>query len=251
MDNREKEYLLLTGASSSVGQELAVALSPFYNFVLCGRDEKSLLATKQMLSPDADTKLWIQDLKELSSIEENLANFLAANNILIKKYVHCAGFIKQAPLKLMKCADFEMSLNVNVTSAALIIKKLIERKTNKKNLDSVVFISSSVSNRGVKTFSSYGTSKAALDGLMRNLAVELAPAVRVNSILPGGMVTKMTEEMFHDPEFAKRAKNNYPLGIGTPKDLVPMVKLLLSNDARWITGQQIVIDGGRTIDITE
>ena len=57
-----------------------------------------------------------------------------------------------------------------------------------------------------------GSSKAALDGLMRNMAVELAPNVRVNSVLPGGMITEMTKEMFEDPELKEKFEKDYPFG---------------------------------------
>ena len=133
----------------------------------------------------------------------------------------------------------------------MIVKVLTSRKINKKALNSAVFISSNISNRGAKTFGVYGSSKAALDGLMRNLAVELAPQVRVNSILPGAMRTKMTEKIFEDAAMQERMQQNYPMGIGTPEQLTGMVRLLLSDRAEWVTGQQFVIDGGRTIDVTD
>lgn len=81
--------------------------------------------------------------------------------------------------------------------------------------------------------------------------MELAPQVRINSVLPGGMKTKMTEAIFEDQAVSERIKQNYPMGVGAPADLVGMVKLLLSETAGWITGQQFVIDGGRTIDVTD
>lgn len=118
-------------------------------------------------------------------------------------------------------------------------------------MKSIVFISSNISNRGAAAFSIYGSSKAALDGLMRNLSIELAPNVRVNSVLPGGMATEMTKEMYEDENLKKQFEQNYPLGIGTPAEIAPAVEFLISDNARWITGQQITVDGGRTIDITE
>ena len=97
----------------------------------------------------------------------------------------------------------------------------------------------------------YGSSKAALDGLMRNLAMELAPTVRINSVLPGGMITEMTRDIFSDEAKKAEFEKNYPLGIGTPAEIAPVVEFLLSDQSRWMTGQQITVDGGRTTDITE
>jgi NAD(P)-dependent dehydrogenase (short-subunit alcohol dehydrogenase family) len=86
---------------------------------------------------------------------------------------------------------------------------------------------------------------------MRNLAIELAPDIRVNSVLPGGMITEMTKDMFEDSKLSEKFQQNYPLGLGCPEKLYPLIELLLSEQSDWITGQQFVVDGGRTIDITE
>lgn len=245
MDN----YLLITGASSDVGKSLAQELSSDYNLVLTGRNKTALVATAQQCK--GNVIVWEQDLNDLQSLETNLSDLIDKKQILIEKFVHCAGDMKMMPCKLISEEAFLKTFSVNVFSAALIVKVLVSRKLNKKALNSAVFISSNISNRGAKAFSIYGSSKAALDGLMRNLAMELAPQVRINSVLPGGMKTKMTEAIFEDQAVSERIKQNYPMGVGAPADLVGMVKLLLSETAGWITGQQFVIDGGRTIDVTD
>jgi NAD(P)-dependent dehydrogenase (short-subunit alcohol dehydrogenase family) len=153
-------------------------------------------------------------------------------------------------LKMLSVEVLLSSFNVNVISAAMISKILMKRKVNQDTLKSIVFISSNISNFGAKAFSAYASSKAAIDGLMRCLAVELAPAVRVNSVLPGGVRTAMTEYMYQDDELIKRMAATYPLGLGTVQDICAVVKFLLGNDAMWITGQQLTVDGGRTINIT-
>lgn len=244
-----KEFLLITGATSGVGKALIEDLSADYNLVLTGRDKKTL----EHIIPSGENEViyWEQDLKQIESLESNLSEFIAENNITIQKFIHCAGDLKMIPCKMLRPDMFMDSFAINVFSAAMIIKTLTSRKINQKALNSVVLISSNISNRGAKAFSIYGSSKAALDGLMRNLAVELAPDVRINSVLPGGMKTKMTEKIFNDPDLNNRIKHGYPMGIGAPSDLVPFVRLLLSDECRWITGQQFTIDGGRTIDITD
>ena len=85
---------------------------------------------------------------------------------------------------------------------------------------------------------------------MRSLAVELAPHVRVNSVLPGGVRTRMTENMYQDEELISRMAATYPLGLGNVSDISQAVRFLLSDEARWITGQQLTVDGGRTINVT-
>lgn len=242
------EYLLITGASSGAGKVIAQKLSSEYNLILSGRDEDALKETA--MNCVNETLIWTHDLSDLDTVEEVLSKFIKEKNIKIKKFVHCAGDMKMIPCKMLTGNEFVKTFSINVFSAALIIKTLTSRKSNNKALDSALVISSNISNRGAKAFSIYGSSKAALDALVRNLAMELAPNVRINSILPGGMRTKMTESIFADEKVRKRIAEKYPLGEGEPNDLVEMIKLLLSDKASWITGQQIVIDGGMNIDIT-
>lgn len=243
------EYTLITGASSGVGRELAVYLSKTYSLILNGRSEERLIETKNMCEGDAI--IWPYDLENIQNLETELSSFIKRQEISISYYVHCAGLMKMVPIRAVNVETLSSTYGVNVFAPALITKTLTLRKINARNLKSVVFISSNISNRGAAAFSAYGSSKAALDGLMRNLAIELAPTVRVNSVLPGGMITEMTKAIFDDEEKRTEFERNYPLGIGTPKDIAPTVHFLLSDDASWITGQQFTVDGGRTIDITE
>lgn len=243
-------YTLITGASSGVGRELAIYFSETHSLILSGRNTERLNETKSACKNN-DILLWPYDLEKTDRLEAELSGWIKENNVQIDSFVHCAGLMKMVPLRAI---NYEIILNtysVNVFSAQLITKTLASRKINGGNLKAAVFISSNISNRGAAAFSAYGASKAALDGLARNLAAELAPNIRVNSVLPGGMITEMTKDMFADENMRNCFNKNYPLGIGTPKDIAPMVEFLLSDKSRWITGQQFVVDGGRTIDITE
>lgn len=243
------EYILVTGASSGVGRELAIHLSKSWPLILNGRNEERLAQTKERCEKEA--LIWAYDLNRVESLEEDLAKWISAKETAVSSFVHCAGLLKMTPLRSVDVKSLQNTFYTNVFAPELITKVLAARKSNGRNLKSVVFISSSISNRGAAAFSIYGASKSALDGLMRNLSVELAPAVRVNSVLPGGMATEMTREMYEDENLKKQFEKNYPLGIGTPAEIAPAVEFLISDRARWITGQQLTVDGGRTIDITE
>ncbi len=137
--------------------------------------------------------------------------------------MHCAGFMKMVPLKLVSQDLMLETFKTNVFSANTIIKLLTNKKANNSALKNVVLISSNISNRGAKAMSTYGASKAALDGLMRSLAVELAPKVRINSVLPGAVVTEMTKSIFENEEVSQRMSAQYPLGIGLPNDIAEAV----------------------------
>lgn len=248
----QESYILVTGASSGFGREIAVRLSENNPIIIHGRNRERLAETLAACSSTGKHLIWEFDLSDVNGVEESLTRFLSENSCIIGGFVHSAGYMKMLPLKVLTVDAFHQSFNVNVISAGMIAKVLMKRKINRGALKSMVLISSNASNFGVKAFGAYAASKSAVDGLMRCLAVELAPAVRVNSVLPGGVRTAMTEQIYQNEEVSEKEKIDAttPLGVGTPADIAGAVKFLLSDDARWITGQQLFVDGGRTINIT-
>jgi NAD(P)-dependent dehydrogenase (short-subunit alcohol dehydrogenase family) len=243
------EYTLITGASSGIGAQVAILLSHKYNIVLNGRDDERLNNVKNRCSK-GDHRIWKYDLKGVNDVEAALSTFISENDIKISYFVHCAGMMKNVPVKMFTTELFTNTFNINVVAAAMVMKVLSGKRPNNKALKSAVFISSNISNFGAKAHSVYGASKAALDGLMRSLAMELAPNVRINSVLPGGIKTAMTAHIFEDENFVKNMESSYPLGLGNTADIANVVEFLLSENSKWMTGQQIVVDGGRTINLT-
>jgi NAD(P)-dependent dehydrogenase (short-subunit alcohol dehydrogenase family) len=243
-------YLLITGASSGIGRDMAVALSAKYRLILNGRDVERLEATRlQCRSPDRQL-CWARDLVDVDGLDGTLAPFLKEHGASVAGFVHCAAMLNVLPLRSITVEHAQQVMNVNVLAAMEIVKVLRRKNVNGRALASVVFISTIASQFGAKGFTAYCASKAALDGLMKALAVELAPDVRVNSVLPGGVRTAMTESMFADPATAERLLRDYPLGAGLPSDVTDAVEFLLSDRARWITGHQMVVDGGRSANIS-
>jgi NAD(P)-dependent dehydrogenase (short-subunit alcohol dehydrogenase family) len=245
-----KACILITGASSGMGREMAIRFSAFCRVILNGRDAKRLEETKQLCTNPAEHLVWQYDLAKVEELENSFIAFISEHRVQVNYFVHCAGLMKAYPLKMVTAALFRDTYNVNVISGALLVKSLMNRKLNDTALKSVVFISSNISNFGAKAFSVYGSSKGAVDALMRSLAVEMAPRVRVNSVLPGGVRTAMTEHMYQDQELIDRMAGMYPLGLGEIGDIYEAVNFLLSDQAKWVTGQQLTVDGGRTINIT-
>ena len=97
---------------------------------------------------------------------------------------------------------------------------------------------------------SYSASKGAINSLVKTLAVEVSNRnIRVNSILPGHVETNMTlqNKDANSKEYLNELETMYPLGLGEPEDIANIVTFLLSDKSRWITGQNIVVDGGRTL----
>lgn len=243
-------YLLLTGASSGIGREMAFDLSSRYRLILSGRDLVRLEETRAGCDSPELHLCWPCDLGQVNTLATTLPGFLQAHDARVGGFVHCAALLKVLPLRSIPIEHAQAVMNINALAAMEITRLLMRKNVNQKALESIVFISSIASQFGAKGFTAYCASKAALDGLMKAMAVELAPDVRVNSVLPGGVRTPMTEAMYSDPATAERLTRDYPLGVGLPSDIARAVGFLLSDQARWITGHQLVVDGGRSANIS-
>lgn len=241
---------LVTGASSGLGRAAAVRLSRNHGLILHGRSPQRLEETRSLCAEPGKHHLWPFDLSAVSDLAPSLTSLLAGTGCLVDSFVHCAGSVTVLPLRSVDYGMAQATMNVNFFSALEIVHTLLQKKVNHGALANILFISSIWSRFGARGHTVYCASKAALDGLMRALAVELAPAVRVNSILPGAVQTAMAEPGFADPEIAANLARDYPLGTGVPDDIADAVEFILSGQARWITGQQFIVDGGRTTDMS-
>lgn len=245
-----RDWVLITGASSGIGRAVSIELSRTYDVVLNGRDEGRLRETASACVPEARKELLPLDVSQVETVADALGAFLESRKLNVTGLVHCAGVSRILPLRMTALIDVQDTFNTNVIAPLMIVKALASKRINGNALKNVVLISSNISDRGAKAFAAYGASKAGVNGLMRCLAVELAPNVRVNSVLPGAVRTRMTEKIFSNEEVVERMKSQYPLGLGTPQNIADAVAFLLSDKAAWITGQQITVDGGSTINIT-
>jgi len=246
----ENLYTLITGASSGIGRELALRLSCQRRLILHGRDTQRLVATVARCANSDQHILWAYDLREIAGLGQSLSALMTEKGLAIECFIHSAGVLKVLPIRMVNHKAFGEIMNVNVISAAEIISLLAKKAVNHQQLKCILLISSIASNFGAKGFSMYCASKAALDGLMRALCVEMAPVVRVNSILPGAIRTPMTDGLLAEPDVVGKLARDYPLGLGETDDIVSAAEFLVSEQARWITGQQMVIDGGRTANIS-
>lgn len=238
----DSPYILVSGATSHIGQKVVSELSKQYNLILHGRSLEKLLLLPDVLSIDAKYVYWVYDLTNLQTLSSDLCTFLDSNSITqIKGFVHIAGDMSVFPLKTGEYNDWLRVFNVNLFAAEEILKVLIKKKY-KNVLDSIVFISSTYAHFGGRGQTAYSASKAALESFARGAAMELAPKVRVNSIVSGGISYAESED-----EYFVKMKQAHPLGFGKPDDIANMVEYLLSDKSSWITGQSIVVDGGYSI----
>jgi len=243
---QNNSYILISGATSDIGVEITNTLASDYALILHGRSIDKLVALKEKLKSSKPVELWSADLSNIEAIKPSLKEFLNSSQLQVSGFVHCAGLTKILPIKNFREDYVREIFNVNLFSAINIIQILL-MKNNISSLNRIIFISSLVSKRGEKGNTIYASSKGAIDGLVKSLAMELAPNINVNSILPAIVKTKMTENILNDSEIMSKINAKFPLGYGQCKDVALMVQFLLGEGGRWITAQNYHVDGGASM----
>ena len=234
------EYVLLTGATSSIGNAIAVSLSDKYAIILAGRNLEEIELVKAQLK-GKDHLIWQCDFVK-ENISESLKQFLQDNKIQPSHFLHLSGSFSIKPIRLQKAEDTLKSFQINVFSA-IDIMSVLSKKEFRTHLNNVLFFSSISSIRGNAGYSVYASAKSALLGLMRSLAIELKP-IKINAIILGAVKTKATEFIINEKE--EYLNTHIPLGLAQD-DVLNNWMLFLLEGKTWMTGQEIIIDGGATV----
>jgi NAD(P)-dependent dehydrogenase (short-subunit alcohol dehydrogenase family) len=240
---------LVTGASSGLGKATALFLNSLgATVVAVARNEEKLTATKNESNYPKKFFTHCFDFGDL----ENISGFiktLVSEHGKFTGLVHSAGIGGVTPLKSLDLDDAKKMFDINYFSGLILAKSFADKRICQPPA-SLVFLSSISSISGNAGISNYSASKGAINALVKSLAVELAKNnIRVNAVLPGFIVTDIVNaspDVYNEAFFEKVAQD-YPLGSGLPEDVAHLVAFLLSPLSRWITGQNIVIDGGRTL----
>lgn len=244
----EGHTVLITGASSGIGKECAIACSQAGARILaCGRNEIRLQETIDELSgQELNHKALLMELNNSDQVDDIMNNLLS-EEIKINGFVHCAGVSTTLPLRNFKPEQMQQMFNSNVTSALYLSKWITKKKFAPESGQSIVLMSSVMGNIGQPGKSMYGATKGALQSAALSLAVELAPKkIRVNTISPGVVETPMSSNAVYsrNEDARKSIESMHPLGLGSPDDVAAAVLYLLSPGARWVSGINLVVDGG-------
>ena len=157
---------------------------------------------------------------------------------------YCPGSINLKPFRGLKAAQFQADFNINVLGAVHVLQAF-QKGLKRADSASVLFFSTVAVQQGMPFHASIAASKGAIEGLTRSLAAEWAPKVRVNCIAPSLTDTPMAARLLSSDDKRAASANRHPLKkVGTPEDIAQLGKLLLSDQAGWITGQIIGVDGG-------
>ncbi|MCP1241728.1 SDR family oxidoreductase [Acetobacter lambici] len=237
--------ILVTGASSGIGRGTAIFLSQLgATLVVSGRDEERLQATIGMLHGVGHQAAPF-DLADLDAIPKWIKQ-LAQDGGVLHGVAHCAGLQVSRPVRVIDAKFIDTILRVNVSAAIMLARGFRQRGCHGEG-GALVFVASTSSLAGQATNAVYCASKGGLVTAVKALALELAvDGIRVNCVSPGLVETEMCErfrEVVTQEQFDS-IKNAYPLGVGQPEDVAQAIAFLLAGTARWITGTNLLLDGG-------
>ena len=237
---------LIIGASSDLAINYLNKKSKNSNkFVLLVRDKEKLKLKLFKNTFEDIISLDLSNEHDVVSFFKNYTNKF--NNIIFYNFI---DIIK--PFQFYNIDDIKDSFNVNIISTIIILSSLLKSKSISKYSSIVIINSISGNVIGAKGHSLYSSTKSAISGLVRSLAVELASKkIRINSIMPGLIETQnlfsKNKNLLSSEEF-EFYKKKYPLGIGIPENLSDLIDFLLDDKSKWITGQNIILDGGFTLN---
>jgi len=237
--------ILVTGASSGIGKATAIRLSELgAEVIIVARNEDKLKQTLSEMMGDNHSS-YSFDLKNIEGIEEFVKQIVAERGKL-DGLVHCAGIATMRPLKMTTYEFLHDMMLINFYAFVELVRVYSNKKNN--NGGSVVVMSSIGSKSGDKSKTSYCASKAAVDGAIRTMAMELAVKnIRVNSIVAGFVKTDMYEqylELAGEEAVDKIVLSRQFMGLGETADVANAIAYLLSDAAKFITGTGMVVDGG-------
>lgn len=246
----ENKVIIVTGASSGIGAQCAIDCSKMgARVVLVARNEERLKQTLEQCEEPSRHMILPLDLSSSEGLKEAIKDVVAKVG-KINGVVNCAGMSSVTPLKLVTDELLDQFFRTNVYSA-INLSKEVTRVGNydKEHGCSIIFFASIMGLCGEKCKTMYSATKGALIAAARSMACELAKnKVRVNVVSPGAIETPINAKLPHmaDPELRKELEEKHLLGLGECSDIANACIYLLSDAAKWVTGQNFIVDGGYT-----
>lgn len=242
------KVIVVTGASSGIGRQCAITCSQMgATLVLLGRNQSRLNETFDLLENNDGRHLSLSiDLLEYQRVSETVKNVVAQKGE-IHGLINCAGISTTLPLNAISPQKMDYFFQTNVVGAINLTKQFVRSTNFSRKGGSVVFISSVMGVVGEIGKTIYSMTKSALIVATKSISLELAPRkIRVNCISPGVVESPMSRGAVYsrDEESLKKIEALHPLGLGKPEDVANACVFLLSDESRWITGINLIVDGG-------
>lgn len=232
--------VLIWGGTGGIGAATARTLSLMgYDLHLVGRDVVRLAALADELGCGA-SQADVEDDTAFDRVTVEAGGPLVG-------LVYAVGTINLRPLPRLKVADFARDFRLNAMGAALAVQAALPALRASPHTASVVLFSSVAVAQGFPSHASVSMAKGAVEGLTRALAAELAPKIRVNAVAPSLTDTPMAAGLTNNPQMAASIGQLHALQrLGKPQDVAALAAFLISDQADWMTGQVIGVDGGRS-----
>ena len=236
-----EQKFIVTGASSGIGEGVALLLNELGATVIgIARNQERLEGMKAKAKHPENVFL---EQKDLAADIPGLPAYVKALKDKYGKFhgmAYCAGLPCINPLRAVEYDDIQRIFAVNYFAPVFMAKGFADRRNNDGNRSVMVFMASGGGVHCDPGMTEYAGSKGALIATMQSIARELAPqGIRVNCVSPSLISTPMADEIARS-----YAEGKYPFGIGTVADAANMVIYLLSDQAKWITAQNYIVDCG-------
>jgi NAD(P)-dependent dehydrogenase (short-subunit alcohol dehydrogenase family) len=242
-----QKVALVTGAGSGIGRATALRLSAEGAQVACADATGNAAAqtAQAIVAAGGEAIALMADVTDESAcarmVEDTLARFRKLTTL-----VNCAGVRPERPGPTPTFAEWQRVIDINLTGTYLASRAALPALVESA-AGSITNLASIFGLVGGATGASYAASKGAIVNLTRQMALEWAPKVRVNCVCPGVIETPMTAGLRDDPAWAQAVLKRYPLGrFGQPEEIAAAILYLASDEAAFVTGAALPVDGGYT-----
>ena len=246
MDNLDGKSVIVTGGGTGIGAACARRLAADgASVTIAGRTESKLVDVAKTI--DGAVQTVVADVTDEDSVAALVAAHVDAFGSLTGFVANAGGGGGMGPYHLQNTEEFLRVLHLNVLGTMLSVKHSVPHLVASKG--SFVGMSSLAGHRTHLWFGAYTVSKAGIEAMMQNAADEYGPVgVRFNTVRPGFIATEIMEGIPRESPVYDSYIENTPLGdVGQPEDIANLVRFLISDESRWITGQEIGVDGGHTL----
>lgn len=233
--------ILVTGASSGIGERVALLLNELgATVVAVARNEARLGAMRQKAQDPSRILLEVADLSANIDALPMFVKGLKDKYGKLKGMALCAGVSQVLPVRALEYSDIKNLFDINYFSPIMMTKAFCDKRIHDGTGSSVVAISSIASVMQAAGMTSYAGAKAALAASLKSIAKEVAPlGVRINCVSPAMVNTPMAKGT---DDLTDVNAHHYPFGFAEPDDIANMIAFLLSEKAKWISGQNYVMD---------
>ncbi|MEZ4883909.1 MAG: SDR family oxidoreductase [Chitinophagales bacterium] len=244
----QQKVAIITGGSSGIGYAIAQRfLQEGYLTIITGRNmEKLDKALENLGGTSVGIQFDMAWIDKTSLFVEEIKNTYGRIDVLVNN----AGINQKKDFTETTNEDFENIVNINQTALFVLSRETVKVMLKQESKGAIVNITSMAAHYGIPKVISYTASKSALEGMTRAMAVELSPmGIRINSVAPGFIKTPMSSKALDDdPERKNKVISRTPMGkLGSIEDVANAVYFLASDQAAFITGTTLKVDGGNSI----